>query len=384
MKISLAWLREFVELTESSDELRVILDDLGLVVEGVEHVGEGLEDVVVARIDEIRAIEGADRVRLVVVDAGHGPLEIVCGAMNIDLGDHVPLAPIGAVLPGGFEIAQRQMRGVTSNGMLCSARELGLGDDHRGLMVLDEIIEPVVGVGLMEALSITPDVLFDITVEGNRPDAWSVEGVARDLATRLGRPLSSPPLAEPNGEETSASYASAGIDDPDLCGRLTVSVLRHVRVGPSPPWVVDRVQSAGMRAISNVVDASNLVMLELGQPTHAYDAAHVAQRTLRARRARRGETLETLDGVQRELATAGRGLGDTGEDCAKFKTLRTAYGRLEPFRTRRRSWTSASRRRSIRARSPRELSRVGMAPRPARRRRYHAHTTDDRIRRARH
>ena len=315
MKISLAWLREFVELTESSDELRVILDDLGLVVEGVEHVGEGLEDVVVARIDEIRAIDGADRVRLVVVDAGHGPLEIVCGAMNIDLGDHVPLAPIGAVLPGGFEIAQRQMRGVTSNGMLCSARELGLGDDHRGLMVLDEIIDPVVGVGLMEALSITPDVLFDITVEGNRPDAWSVEGVARDLATRLGRPLSSPRLAEPNGEETSASYASASIDDPDLCGRLTVSVLRHVRVGPSPSWVVDRVQSAGMRAISNVVDASNLVMLELGQPTHAYDAAHVAQRTLRARRARRGETLETLDGVQRELATAGRGLGDTGEDC---------------------------------------------------------------------
>src|ERR1035438_133117 len=151
------------------------------------------------------AIDGADRVRLVVVDAGHGPLEIVCGAMNIDLGDHVPLAPVGAVLPGGFEIARREMRGVTSNGMLCSARELGLGDDHRGLMLLDDVIEPVVGVRLLEALSITPDVVFDITVEGNRPDAWSVEGVARDLATRLGRALSSPSLAEPNGEESSRS-----------------------------------------------------------------------------------------------------------------------------------------------------------------------------------
>lgn len=315
MRIALSWLREFVELTESTDELRAILDDLGVVVEGIEIVGEGLEDVVVARIDEIRAIEGADRVRLVVVDAGNGPLEIVCGAMNIDLGDHVPLAPIGSVLPGGFEIAQRQMRGVTSNGMLCSSRELGLGDDHRGLMLLDELIDPVVGVGLLDALSITPDVVFDITVEGNRPDAWSVEGVARDLATRLGRPLASPPLAEASGEQTSASFAAAGIDAPDLCGRLTVSVLRHVKVAPSPSWVVTRVQSAGMRAISNVVDASNLVMLELGQPTHAYDAEHVAQRTLRARRARPGETLETLDGVVRQLAMTGRGLGDTGEDC---------------------------------------------------------------------
>src|SRR5580692_3818534 len=211
VKISLSWLREFVELPETTDELRAILNDLGLVVEGIDHVGEGLEDVVVARIDEIRAIEGADRVRLVVVDAGNGPLEIVCGAMNIDLGDHVPLAPIGTVLPGGFEIAKRQMRGVTSNGMLCSSRELGLGDDHRGLMVLDELTDPVVGVGLLDALSITPDTVFDITVEGNRPDAWSVEGVARDLATRLGRPLSSPPLAEPHGQEASASYASAGI-----------------------------------------------------------------------------------------------------------------------------------------------------------------------------
>jgi phenylalanyl-tRNA synthetase beta chain len=315
VKIALSWLREFVEISESTDELRLILDDLGLVVEGIEFVGEGLEDVVVVRIDEIRAIEGADRVRLVTVDTGDGPLEIVCGAMNIDLGDHVPLAPVGAVLPGGFEIARRQMRGVTSNGMLCSARELGLGDDHGGLMVLDEIADPVVGQGLLEALAITPDVVFDITVEGNRPDAWSVEGVARDLATRLGRALVAPPVAQTNSDETSASYATAGIDAPDLCGRLTVSVLRHVAVRPSPAWVVARVQSAGMRAISNVVDASNLVMLELGQPTHAYDAAHVAGRTIRARRARRGETLVTLDGVERQLATVGRGLGDTGEDC---------------------------------------------------------------------
>lgn len=315
MRISLSWLREFVELTESTDELRVILDDLGLVVEAIDHVGEGLEDVVVARIDEIRTIEGADRVRLVVVDAGNGPLEIVCGATNFALGNHVPLAPVGAVLPGGFVIAERKMRGVTSNGMLCSTRELGLGDDHQGLMILDDLLTPRVGESLLEALSLTPDVVFDISVEGNRPDAWSVVGVARDLATRLSRPLRSPPLAEPNAPERSETFAAAGIDAPDLCGRLTVSVLRGVRVGPSPRWIVQRLQSAGMRPISNVVDASNLVMLELGQPTHPYDAASVARRTLRARRARSGEVLTTLDGVARELAKAGRGLGDTGEDC---------------------------------------------------------------------
>jgi phenylalanyl-tRNA synthetase beta chain len=129
VKISRSWLREFVDLPERVDELTALLDDLGLVVEGVERVGEGLGDVVVARIDEIRTIDGADRVRLVVVDAGAGPLEIVCGATNFAQGNYVPLAPIGAELPGGFVITERKMRGVTSKGMLCSARELRRPDD---------------------------------------------------------------------------------------------------------------------------------------------------------------------------------------------------------------------------------------------------------------
>jgi phenylalanyl-tRNA synthetase beta chain len=315
VKISLTWLREFVDLPETPDELRPILDDLGLVVEGIERVGEGLEKIVVARVDEIRPIKGADRIRLVVVDAGAGPLEIVCGAMNFDVGNYVPLAPVGAVLPNGMEIAERSMRGVISHGMLCSPRELHLSDDHEGLMILDELIEPAVGERLVDALEITSDVIFDISVEGNRPDAWSIEGVARDLATRLRRPLKAPALATPNSSASSDSVASAGIDDPDVCGRLTVSVLRGLVVAPSPLWVQERLRNAGMRPISNIVDASNFVMLELGQPTHPYDASRVAKRTLRARRARPGETLFTLDGVERRLATPGRGLGDTGEDC---------------------------------------------------------------------
>ena len=315
MKISLSWLREFVELPESAEELTVILDDLGLVVEGVEHVGESLEDVVVARVDDVAAIKGADRVRLVTVDAGNGPLEIVCGAWNFEVGDHVALAPVGAVLPGNFVIGERKMRGVTSNGMLCSGRELGLGDDHEGLMILDERATPNLGEKLIDALGITPDTVFDITVEGNRPDAWCVEGVARDLATKLERPLRSPSLAAPSSRTSTSEVAGAVIDAPELCGRLTVSVLRNIKVGPSPSWVAARLRNAGMRPISNVVDASNFVMLELGQPTHPYDADLVAKRTLRARRAREGESLETLDGVRRTLATPGRGLGDTGVDC---------------------------------------------------------------------
>jgi phenylalanyl-tRNA synthetase beta chain len=315
VKISLNWLREFVDLPESPEELRGVLDDLGLVVEGVDVVGEGLGDIVVARIDDVRAIKGADRVRLVTVDAGDGPLDIVCGANNFEVGNYVPLAPVGSTLPGGFAIAERTMRGVTSHGMLCSSRELHLSDDHEGLMILDDLIEPRVGESLLSALSVTPDVIFDISVEGNRPDAWSVEGVARDLSTRLRRPLRTPTVASPNVRTRSDSFAAAAIEAPDLCGRLTVSVLRNVVVGPSPSWVAQRLLNAGMRPISNVVDASNFVMLELGQPTHPYDAARVAGHTLKARRARSGETLTTLDGVARELARQGRGLGDTGEDC---------------------------------------------------------------------
>lgn len=315
MKISLNWLREFVDLPETPDELRVVLDDLGLVVEGIERVGDGLDDVVVARVEEIRPIPGADRVRLVVVEAGNGPLEIVCGATNFAVGNHVPLAPVGARLPGDFVISARTMRGVTSQGMLCSSRELNLSDEHEGLMVLDAVVTARPGEHLLEALGVVPDAVFDISVEGNRPDAWSVEGVARDLATRLGRTLRSPACAEPNSPEDSATFASAGIDDSDLCGRLTVSVLRNVSVVASPTWIAQRLLGAGLRPISNVVDASNLVMLELGQPTHPYDASRVGRRTLRARRARPGETLTTLDGVERVLARGGRGLGDTGEDC---------------------------------------------------------------------
>jgi phenylalanyl-tRNA synthetase beta chain len=251
-----------------------------------------------------------------VVDAGGDPLEIVCGAFNFNVGDRVPLAPVGAVLPGGFEIGRRKMRGVVSNGMLCSGRELGVSDDAAGLLVLGEEIQSGPGTPITEALGLEPDTVFDITVEGNRPDAWCMAGIARDLAARLGLPFSLPdsPVPPASGTPTT-TRASAVVEAPDLCPRLTVSVLTDVAVGPSPRRIAHRLTLAGMRPINNVVDASNYVMLELGQPTHPYDLSLLPGTGLIVRRARAGESLETLDGVTRTVGLTGRGFGSTGDDC---------------------------------------------------------------------
>jgi phenylalanyl-tRNA synthetase beta chain len=316
VRAPLSWLRDFAPFPDDTAVLVAALDDLGLVVEEIEHVGEGLEDVVVSQVMEITAIKGADKVRRVVVDAGADPLEIVCGASNFKVGDRVPLAPVGAVLPGGFAIGLRKMRGVESNGMLCSGRELGISDDGAGLLVLGDEITAPPGTPLTEALGLTADTVFDITVEGNRPDAWSMSGIARDLAARLGLPFSlpAPPVPAPSGRPVSEA-SSAVVADPALCPRLTVAVLAEVVVGPSPQWIAQRLTLAGMRPINNVVDASNYVMLERGQPTHPYDITRLGGRGLIVRRAQPGETLETLDGVTRTLGLPGRSLGDTGEDC---------------------------------------------------------------------
>jgi len=316
MRAPLSWLRDFAPFDGEPGELAATLDDLGLVVEGVEYVGEGLGDVVVARVEEITAIDGADKIRRVTVDAGGGPVEIVCGAWNFAVGDLVPLAPVGSVLPGGFEIEARTMKGVASNGMLCSGNELNLSDDHEGLLVLTEVEGARPGLPVTEALGIDRDVVFDITVEGNRPDAWSMAGVARDLAARLGLSFTLPDPAPPvrTGPPV-GELATLVVEAEDLCPRMTVRVLVDLVVGPSPRWLARRLTLAGMRPINNVVDASNYVMLELGQPTHPYDLDRLEGAGLRVRRARAGEPVVTLDGVERTLGTPGRGVGDTGEDC---------------------------------------------------------------------
>ena len=331
MRAPYSWLRDFApfpkDALDDPSGIVATLDDLGLVVEGVERVGEGIGDVVVARVGAIEAIPGADRIRLVTVEAADGPLSVVCGAWNFAEGDLVPLAPVGAVLPGGLEIGRRRMRGVVSDGMLCSGRELGLSDDHEGILVLSDVEGAAPGQALTEALGVERDVVFDIAVEGNRPDAWSMAGVARDLAARLRLPYSLPePAPAPALGTPAASLASVSVEDAELCPRILARVLEGVTVRPSPRWLARRLVLAGMRPINSVVDASNYVMLELGQPTHPYDLDRLGGHGLVVRRAGHGETLVTLDGVERTLGTPGRGLGDTGEDCLICDAERVPVG----------------------------------------------------------
>jgi phenylalanyl-tRNA synthetase beta chain len=321
VRVPLSWLTDFAPFQGDPADLAAALDDLGLVVEGTERVGEDLDDVVVVRVDEIAAIEGADKIRRVVVDDGAGPVEVVCGAWNFEVGDLVPLAPVGAVLPGGVTMARRTMRGVVSNGMLCSGRELRISEDHEGILRLNDVPGAAPGVRLTVALGLEPDTVFDVAVEANRPDAWSMVGVARDLAARMRLPFAvpEPPLVgadhSPGSGGAVTELADVRVDDLELCPRFTARVLTGVKVGPSPEWLARRLVLAGMRPINNVVDASNYVMLEMGQPTHPYDLDRLNGHGLLVRRARPGETVTTLDGVERTLGRPGPGLGDSGQDC---------------------------------------------------------------------
>ncbi|HEX4538826.1 MAG TPA: phenylalanine--tRNA ligase subunit beta, partial [Acidimicrobiales bacterium] len=317
MRVPLSWLRDFAPIEADPADLALTLDDLGLVVDGVERVGEGLDGVVVARVLGIEPIASADHIRLVTVDAGGDAVDVVCGATNFSVGDLVPLATVGTALPEGPTITRRRMKGVESNGMLCSGKELGLSQDGAGILVLGSEAGPGPGSGpstepgtpLAEALGIEPDVVFDLEIEGNRPDALSIAGVARDVAARMRLPFSIPDPHPVEGEVPVASLATAVVEAPDLCPRLLVRVLVDVKVGASPQWVTRRLVLAGMRPINSIVDASNYVMLELGQPTHPYDLDRLGGHGLLVRRARPGETVVTLDGEERRLGQAVRGGG---------------------------------------------------------------------------
>jgi phenylalanyl-tRNA synthetase beta chain len=296
-------MREFApDLPADADVLTEALDDLGTPVEERARLGEGLDGIIVAKVLETREHPDADRVQLVDVDTGDGEaLQIVCGAFNMAAGDLIPLATLGTTMPNGMTIERRKMRGEWSNGMLCSSTEIGLGEDADGIMVLSPGLE--LGQPLTEALGLTGDWLFDLEVNANRPDALSVAGVARDVAARLGVGFSLPEWSAPTGGAGS-DEARVVIDDPSACGRFLARMIRNVNIGPSPQWLANRVTQAGMRPISNVVDISNYVMLELGHPSHAYDFDRVDGGELGVRFAQDGETLVTLDDVERSFLSS--------------------------------------------------------------------------------
>ena len=312
MKVLLSWLQEFAPIEGEPEEIADQLSGLGLTVEDMTLFGGGLDGVVVAQVLELRSHPDADRIQLVDVDSGDGePLQICCGAFNMKVGDFVPLATLGTVMSNGMEISRRKMRGEWSNGMLCAASEIGLGGDSEGIMILDSSFES--GTPLKEALQINEDVLFDLEVNPNRPDAMSVAGVARDLAALQGKKFSLPkPKLEEQGDRIDGRLA-VEIVDKDLCGRFAVRVLDGIQIGPSPQWVSNRLISLGMRPINNVVDASNYVMLELGQPSHTYDLDRIQGAGFRIRRACEGEKIVTLDGIERDLSPSDGVVADAND-----------------------------------------------------------------------
>jgi len=307
MKVTLSWLREFApDIDGDPVVLGETLSALGLAVEEMDVVGEIVDGVVLAKVLELRPHPDADKIQLVDVDQGDGqPLQVCCGAFNMRVGDLIPFATIGTVMPNGMEIAQREMRGQTSNGMCCSGAEIGLNGDTDGIMILnDRVVDgAALGQPLAAAIGIQPDILWDLEVNANRPDALSVAGVARDLAAALGVDFRFPDYEIATTEEPVEGLLDITIDDPTLCGRFVATVLRNVTVAESPAWMQERLIQLGMRPINSIVDISNYVMLELGQPNHTFDLGTIANGTLVVRRARDGETLVTLDGVERSLVS---------------------------------------------------------------------------------
>ncbi len=303
MKLSLRWLREFVDVDMPVKELARLLIDGTAEVESWETVGAQWDPERI-RVAEVVAVEphpNADRLRLATVETGSGRQQVVCGAPNIATGQKVAFATEGAVLIDGHtgqpaKLKLRPIRGVESAGMVLSEKELGLSDDHEGILVLPD--DAPVGRPLVEQLG---DVVFDISTWANRADLLGVLGFAREVSALTGRPLREPARDHGQSDGPAAGLVSVAIEAPDLCRRFTASVIEGVRVGPSPLWMQERLQRLGMRAINNVVDITNYVMLETGQPLHAFDYDLVRGHRLVARRARRGERLTTLDGVEREL-----------------------------------------------------------------------------------
>jgi phenylalanyl-tRNA synthetase beta chain len=302
MRAPLSWIHDFTPVDEPVADLVSALNQLGLEVDGVERPGEEITGVIAARVLNVEKHPTSKKpLTLVDVTVGDSEARVVCGAPNVVPGMVVPYAPPGATLPGGFTLERRKLAGEMSDGMLCSAKELGLGDDHSGILALDPTAE--LGVDVRELLGLD-DVIFDLAITPNRPDAMCIVGVARELAAHFSLDFTVP---EPRVEIAPAAAGvfagdeiSVVIEDEVRCPRYLGRVAR-VTMGDSPAWMAQRLVKAGMRPISNVVDVTNYVLLERNQPLHAFDLARLGGPGIVVRLADDGETITTLDGVERAL-----------------------------------------------------------------------------------
>lgn len=303
MKLPVSWLREYVDVDIPVDELARRLNDSTAEVESVEYVGGewDREKIVVAEVLAVEPHPNADALRLATVNTGAGEQTVVCGAPNVAPGQKVAFALEGASLVSGktgkLETLKRaKIRGVESSGMVLSEKELGLSDEHTGILVLDE--GAAVGRPLVDEIG---DVVFDLSTWANRADLLGVLGLAREVGALTGKEVREPQTGHRESEARIEDRAQVTVEDPDLCPRFTASLIEDVQIGPSPAWLQERLLRMGMRPINNVVDITNYVMLELGQPLHAFDYDLVRGHRIVVRRAKQGERMTTLDGIDREF-----------------------------------------------------------------------------------
>ena len=310
MKASIEWLKDYSDIDVSTKELADILTMTGSKVETIEEKGEDIKNVVVGKILEIEKHPNADRLVVTKIDIGNGEkLQIVTGADNIKVNDIVPIAKDGAELPGGKKIKTGKLRDVDSQGMMCSVGELGLdienypGQIEHGIMILDNKYEKNLGEDITEVLKLKESVLdFEITC--NRPDCFSIEGLGREVAVSLDKKFKNPHRNIDElkiGNKNSIEGLTVNIEEPNLCYRYIARVVKNVKVKQSPEWLVKRLNACGIRAINNIVDITNYVMLEMGQPLHAFDINSIAGKQITVRRAKADEKIVTLDGVERTL-----------------------------------------------------------------------------------
>lgn len=290
MKVTWSWLADWVDLPESPETLAHQLAMLGLPVQSLEKAVSYDAGIVVGRVLSVDPHPNADRLRLCSVDAGDGTLSIVCGASNVATGQYVPVATVGSRLPDGTKLRRSRIRGVESEGMICSKRELGLEAESEGIWPLP--FEAAPGTPLAQALG-PSDAVLDVEITPNRSDCQSVLGLAREIASLLETPLKARPGVR---EEGTGRLPSVAIERAEDCPRYLARVVTGLRIGPSPAWLKQRLEATGFRSINNVVDVTNYVLREYGQPIHAFDASRVAGGSIVVRRARNGETLTLLDG----------------------------------------------------------------------------------------
>ncbi len=324
MKASVEWLKEYANINIEPKELGDILTMTGSKVEAIEQKGNDIKNVVVGKILEIKKHPDADKLVVTKVNIGDEIVQIVTGADNIKENDIVPIAKDGSELPGGIKIKKGNLRGVDSCGMMCSVGELGLkvedypGQIEHGIMILQKEYEEYIGKDIVDVLNLREDIIeFEIT--SNRPDCFSIEGLGRETAVSLGAPFIAPRknLDDINVEKVNEiNGLKVDIEAPDLCYRYIARVVENVKIGPSPEWMQRRLRACGVRAINNIVDITNYVMLELGQPMHAFDINSIDGKHICVRRAKQNEEIITLDGEKRNLNTENLVIADEKKPVA--------------------------------------------------------------------